>query len=99
MHAIRIYIVASHPLYAQGVSSLLEAQPDIQVVGLGQFSPATVREITTLRPDVVVIDSVEDCDKLTFGFLPLLPTNEFSEISEFVERGARGREAWQFGKL
>lgn len=57
MHAIRIYIIASHPLYAQGVSSLLEAQPDIQVVGLGQFNPATVREITSLHPDVVVIDS------------------------------------------
>ena len=57
MHAIRIYIIASHPLFAQGVSSLLKAQPDIQVVGLSEFSPRVLREIETLQPDVVVIDS------------------------------------------
>jgi len=57
LHAIRIYIIASHPLFAQGVSSLLEAQPDIQVFGLSEYSPDTLRDIEALQPDVVVIDS------------------------------------------
>jgi hypothetical protein len=57
LHAIRIYIIASHPLFAQGISSLLKAQPDIQVVGLSEFGPSVLREIETLQPDVVVIDS------------------------------------------
>jgi len=57
LHAIRIYIIASHPLFAQGVSSILEAQPDIQVVGLCKFDSNALREIEALKPDVVVIDS------------------------------------------
>lgn len=57
LHAIRIYIVASHPLFAQGVSSILEAQPDIQVVGLSNFDADVLCEIEELKPDVVVIDS------------------------------------------
>jgi hypothetical protein len=57
LHAIRIYIIASHPLFAQGVSSILEAQPDIQVVGLSKFDSNALEAIEALKPDVVVIDS------------------------------------------
>ncbi len=57
MHAIRIYIIASHPLFAQGVSSILEAQPDIQVIGLNKFDADALRDIESLKPDVVVVDS------------------------------------------
>jgi hypothetical protein len=57
LHAIRIYIIASHPLFAQGVSSLLESQPDIQVVGLGEPGTDTLQRIIDRKPDVVIVDS------------------------------------------
>ncbi len=69
MHAIRIYIIASHPLFAQGVSSLLEAQPDIQVVGLSEYSPGVVRDVETLQPDVVIIDSEQSARGQIIGAL------------------------------
>jgi thymidylate synthase len=57
LHAIRIFIIASHSLFAQGVSSLLDEQPDIQVVGLSEYSSEALQEVVALKPDVVVIDS------------------------------------------
>lgn len=57
LHAIRIYIIASHSLFAQGVSSLLEVEPDIQVVGLGEYTPETLCEIEAIHPDVAIIDT------------------------------------------
>lgn len=74
LHAIRIYIIASHPLFAQGVSSLLGAQPDIQVVGLSEFGPQALQEIETLQPDVVVVDSEQGTrGQITDTLLSRLP--------------------------
>ncbi|MBN1317564.1 MAG: hypothetical protein JXA42_18925 [Anaerolineales bacterium] len=56
VHAIRIYIIASHPLFAQGVSSLLEDQPDTQIVGISELNPGTLQRIVDLKPDVVIVD-------------------------------------------
>jgi len=57
LQAIRIYIIASNSLFAQGVSSILQDQPDIQVVGLREYSAQTLGDIVALQPDVVVIDT------------------------------------------
>ncbi len=82
MHAIRIYIIASHPLFAQGVSSLLEAQPDIQVVGLSEYSPDVVREVETLQPDVVIIDSAQSArGQITGALLGRIPALKLVGLS------------------
>ncbi len=74
MHAIRIYIVASHPLFAQGVSSLLESQPDLQVVGLREYCEDTLREIEALHPDVVIVDSEQSARaEITDALLTKIP--------------------------
>ncbi len=74
LHAIRIYIIASHTLFAQGVSSLLEEQPEIQVVGLSEYGPDALAEVAALEPDVVVIDSEQGArGEITDALLSQVP--------------------------
>jgi len=67
--ACRVFIVASHPLFAQGVQSLLHGQPGLAVVGMGAAALSVVDQIRELRPDVVILDA--DSDVQT-SLLPVL---------------------------
>jgi hypothetical protein len=58
--ACRVFIVASHPLFAQGVESLLHGQSGLAVVGMGAAKLNVVDKIRKLRPDVVVLDADSD---------------------------------------
>jgi hypothetical protein len=55
--ACRVFIVASHPLFAQGVHTLLDGQSGLTVVGMGQAELGVIDQIRELRPDVVVLDA------------------------------------------
>jgi hypothetical protein len=67
--ACRVFIVASHPLFAQGVESLLEGQSGLSVVGMGAAELTVVDQIRKLRPDVVILDSDSDAQS---ALLPML---------------------------
>jgi hypothetical protein len=67
--ACQVFIVASHPLFAQGVQSLLHGQPGLVVVGMGAAELGVVDQIRELRPDVVILDA--DSDAQT-SLLPVL---------------------------
>jgi hypothetical protein len=58
--ACRVFIVASHPLFAQGVESLLTGQSGLVVVGMGAAELNVIDRIRQLRPDVVVLDADSD---------------------------------------
>ncbi len=58
--ACRVFIVASHPLFAQGVESLLDGQSGLAVVGMGAAELSVIDEIRRLRPDVVILDADSD---------------------------------------
>ena len=58
--ACRVFIVASHPLFAQGVESLLDGQPGLAVVGMGAAELDVLDKIHNLRPDVVILDADSD---------------------------------------
>jgi hypothetical protein len=64
----RVFIVASHPLFAQGVQSLLDGQPGLAVVGMDTADLDVIDKIRQLRPDVVVLDADSDAQ------MTLLPT-------------------------
>jgi len=67
--ACRVFIVASHPLFAQGVESLLDGQSGLAVVGMGAAELDVVDTIRRLRPDVVVLDADSDAQN---ALLPVL---------------------------
>jgi DNA-binding NarL/FixJ family response regulator len=53
---IRVLIVDDHTLMRMGLRAMLNAAPDISVVGEADSGPAAVKLAATLSPDVIVMD-------------------------------------------
>jgi DNA-binding NarL/FixJ family response regulator len=53
---IRVLIVEDHQVVAEGLSALLNDQPDITVVGSAASVADSVTRVVELNPDVVVLD-------------------------------------------
>ena len=56
MDKIRLLVVDDHPVVRAGVRSLLNAQPDLEVVGEADDGAVAVERALELVPDVVVMD-------------------------------------------
>ncbi len=56
MEQLRILIVDDHPLFRKGMRTLLEARPDMEVVGEAATGEEAVSQALALAPDVVVMD-------------------------------------------
>jgi DNA-binding NarL/FixJ family response regulator len=54
--SIRILLVDDHPLVRSGLRSLLEAEPDLRVVGEAADGAAAITAVRHLQPDVVLMD-------------------------------------------
>lgn len=57
MRTRRVFILASQPLFAQGVESLLSGQSDISVVGTALISPEAFERLADADPDVIIIEA------------------------------------------
>ena len=53
---IRVLLVDDHAMFREGVRSLLEGEPDMEVVGEVEDGRAAVETALALRPDVVLMD-------------------------------------------
>jgi DNA-binding NarL/FixJ family response regulator len=53
---IRVFLLDDHELVRVGVRDLLEAQPDIRVIGEAGTVASALARIPALRPDVAVLD-------------------------------------------
>lgn len=53
---IKIFLVDDHPLIRKGISKLINAQPDMQVVGEAEDAPRALKGISIHEPDLVVVD-------------------------------------------
>lgn len=53
---IRVVIVDDHALVREGTAQLLEAEPDLEVVGQAGTAEQGLRELERLRPDVALVD-------------------------------------------
>src|SRR5579862_711208 len=56
MEAIRVLAVDDHPLFREGVASLLEAEPEIQLVAQAANGREAIEEFRRHRPDVTLMD-------------------------------------------
>lgn len=53
---IRVLVVDDHPIFRQGVRSLLRLFPDIQVIGEADSPGSAHSQISELQPDIVLLD-------------------------------------------
>jgi DNA-binding NarL/FixJ family response regulator len=51
-----VFLADDHAVLRDGVKLLLEMQPDIEVVGEADDGRETVRKVSELKPDVVILD-------------------------------------------
>src|SRR5450759_2211186 len=56
MTKIRVLVADDHTIVREGVRSLLEAQPDIEVVGEAADGQEALERVRELLPDIVLID-------------------------------------------
>ena len=52
----RILVVDDHPIVRQGLSLLIDRQPDLIVCGEADDMPAALKAIEALKPDIVILD-------------------------------------------
>ncbi len=56
MKPIRILLADDHAVLRAGLKSLLNAEPDMQVVGEAEDGLSCLRQVLLLRPDVILLD-------------------------------------------
>lgn len=54
--SIRIVLADDHPIIREGLASVLETQPDFDVVGQANDGAEAVDVVSALKPDVVLLD-------------------------------------------
>jgi len=58
MSMCRVFILTSHPLFAESVETLLREQKGLEVVGVGDALPDSFPHIRDAAPDVVVVGAL-----------------------------------------
>src|SRR6201994_98600 len=53
---IGVFLLDDHEIVRLGVRELLEAQPDIQIIGEAGTASSALARIPALRPDVAILD-------------------------------------------
>ncbi|HEY0641617.1 MAG TPA: response regulator transcription factor [Pseudonocardiaceae bacterium] len=54
--AVRVFLLDDHEVVRQGVTALLETQPDLMVIGEAGTAAEALARVPALRPDVAVLD-------------------------------------------
>jgi DNA-binding NarL/FixJ family response regulator len=99
---IRLLLVDDQSLIRQGLKAMLELEPDLQVVGSAENGETALEQVTTLQPDVVLMDvrmPVMDGRAATrkiaqqFPDIKVLVLSTFDDdqyIADAMRAGARG---------
>lgn len=56
MNAVRVVLVDDHALMRQGISTILSAQPDLEVVGEASTGEEAIELVLRTHPDVICMD-------------------------------------------
>ncbi len=53
---IRVYLIDDHPVLREGFAKALEAEPGMTVVGQAGTAADALRDVQTIRPEVILVD-------------------------------------------
>jgi len=56
MDTIRVLIADDHPFYREGVRTMLNAEPDIEIAGEAASGEEAIAQVESLQPDVILMD-------------------------------------------
>ncbi len=100
---VRIVIADDHPIFRDGLRRLLEAEPDLKVIGEASDGAEAVRLARQMKPDILLLDlampkhpGLEALRDLSVGsstpvrVILLTAAAEKSQIVEALQLGARG---------
>ena len=99
---ITVFLADDHAMFREGLKLLIEAKPDIKVIGEASNGRAAVREVARLQPDVVLMDVFmpelngleatgelsQRCPSVKVIILSMHTTNE--HVFRALKAGARG---------
>src|SRR3954464_14914819 len=54
---VRVFLLDDHEIVRRGLRELLEAEPDLEVIGESASAQEAIRRMPALRPDVAVLDA------------------------------------------
>jgi DNA-binding NarL/FixJ family response regulator len=94
-----VFVVDDHPLLRQGLALMIDREPDLMVCGEAEEAQAALREISALKPDILILDiSLKGPDGLDLlknlrAIYPDLPVLILSMHDEsiYAERALRAR--------
>ncbi len=102
MSQMRVVVADDHPIVRRGLCDLLESLTDVEVVAVAADGDQAVREVVTLRPDVVLLDlqmpglsgadAIRELSRLApdTAVLVLTMFNDDETVLEAIRAGARG---------
>lgn len=90
--SIRVFLVDDHEVVRAGIKSLLDRDPEIEVVGEAASAAATLPGLEQTKPDVLVLDvrlpdgnGIEICGEVTRSF-PTTGTIIFTSLADDASR-------------
>jgi len=99
---MKIFIADDHPIFRQGLLKIMEADPDLEIVGESGDGEEALQLIRSLSPDIAVLDIsmpgmsgleiVSEVRKksLTVEFIILTMFNEEEYFDEAMDYGVKG---------
>jgi DNA-binding NarL/FixJ family response regulator len=102
MKMIRIFIVDDHPMVIEGMASMIQHEPNIELAGVAMNAASCLAFFVNQTVDVVLMDinlpdrsGIDLCDELKerFPFIRILAISSFSQgsyVKSMMERGASG---------
>ena len=98
---IRLLLVDNQTLFSQGLQTMLDLEPDLEVVGIASNGQTALKQVETLKPDIVLMDIRMDvmdgleatriiCQRGDTKVLVLSTFDEDNYITQSLKAGAKG---------
>jgi len=99
MSPTRVFILASQPLFAQGVQSLISSRSGIEIVGVATIGPDAIAQVEAADPEVVIVEAgAKEQGRLVAQVLDVVPrakvvglTSEDNRIHTYYQQMRQGR--------